>query len=113
MLKFKNRARTDYMFISYEELHGEGVDELRKKAKKAGDFDVGFHYLIKEDGWIEHGRDDKAWAGHTCPCDCTSTLWILVDGKEDEGLTDNQQSSLEYLHSLFPEATIVSENEED
>lgn len=113
MLKFKERPRTDYFLVTYEDVNGLNVDDLKAEAKKIGDFDVGFHYLIHKDGWIEHGRDDKAWAGHRCVKDYKVTLWVLVDGEEEEGLTDNQRASLEYLHSLYPESTIVGEDGEE
>lgn len=107
MLKFKRRAHTDYMCFTFKNLGDKTSSELRKEAKCKGEFEVGWHFLVHQDGFIEMGRDDKAWAGIICPCDYKVTLWVMIDRGSSEVLTEHQKDSLEYLHSLFPESTII------
>lgn len=109
MLKFKHRDTTENFLVSCRQYVDRSVYDIKRSFKMIGDFDVDFHYLVRKSGFVEPGRDTEAWAGHRCPYEPSVTLWVVceVDDELMPQLTPEQQSSLEALHDMFPDSTIV------
>lgn len=108
MLKFKQRQKTDYFYVTCRDYTGKSMIEIKKDFLCKGDFDVDFHYLVRRSGFVETGRDTGAYAGHMCPYNPEATVMIVCDGVDADGLTEDQQKALEYLHDIYPDSTIVS-----
>jgi hypothetical protein len=112
VLKFKERERTDYVMVVLGDCHNKDMTELRREAKCRGDFEVGWHYLVRRDGSIEKGRIDTAPAGHTLP-GCNTSVYILVDTDPDEGVTDAQDDAYYFIRGIWPEASMKLVDLED
>ena len=96
-----------------------GVERMRLlyqyHAKSRGWGDIGYHYVIDEDGRVYEGRDggDKVVGGHTY-CANVGTLGVAMMGNfNDSQPTDKQMQSLQWLlahlsekHSIDPRGSV-------
>lgn len=81
---------------------------------------IGYHYLIKVDGTIEHGRPLFMQGAHVKGCNDKSIGVCYVGGLDDKGefadtRNDQQRASLWalliHLKHRFPKATIVGHHD--
>lgn len=56
-LKFKKRTCTNWLYIIKKPLNGASKDELVNAARRLGEFDTGYHYIIQNDGTLEKDRE--------------------------------------------------------
>ena len=67
-----------------------GVDEIRKWHVGRGWDDVGYHYVIRRDGTLEHGRSIDQYGAHVYKHNMDTIGICLVGGKaRDGGPADN------------------------
>lgn len=104
-VQFKPRPSTDAIFVhcSATKPHMNwGVREVRQSHKERGFLDVGYHYIIKRDGAVEAGRDEKAIGSHAKGYNETSIGVCLIGGVNDKmqpeaNFTPAQMNSLRSL----------------
>ena len=79
-----------------------GAADIRKWHLDRGWSDIGYHYVIKRNGDVEKGRNDKVQGAHAKGYNRDSLGVCLVGGIDDDGksssnFTRNQYKSLEQL----------------
>lgn len=75
------------------------LSDVRKWHKARGFSDVGYHYLILQDGRIEVGRDLNTQGAHCAGRNKNSVGIAYVGGLEDDG-TKADTRTLEQIRSL-------------
>lgn len=95
-IKFKEREQTEFISVHEVDMNGKTNDELVKEARKRGEFDVPYHYLVHDTGTIESGRDENAIGGRMFPS-YDSAVFILCDLNGHDEMTDAQSSALDVL----------------
>lgn len=112
-LSWRKRDSTDHILVVLRDLKGVDTNTLRIMAIRRGNFDLGYHLVIRKNGVIENARPDYAYAGEWFD-DCEHSLAVLVDTPEKE--TSSQKIALETLKKKYPKATVeyvnISEDEE-
>jgi hypothetical protein len=90
-IQFANRKSTTGIHIlRVEETSARSLD---MKHRRLGYLCIGVHYLIREDGLLEHGRDREAVGAMLCPQHET-TLLIALSGSP---MTVAQEKTLDIL----------------
>lgn len=94
-----------------------GVEQIRRDhVENNGWTDIGYHYLVKTDGTIQLGRDDKTEGAHVKGYNSMSVGIAYVGGETAEGECTlfrncNQESSLyilvRMLQHRYPNARVV------
>lgn len=106
-LKFKERKSTDKIIVVQQNIANTSVKDLRAEAKRMGDFDIGYHFVVYTDGYVGHGREVTAPAGHRFP-ECDTSVYVLVDTGNDwkpgTDLFESQKKALKKIQSMYPEA---------
>lgn len=95
-IKFKNREQTEFISVHEVNLNGKTHRDMIKEARKKGEFDVPYHYLVHDTGSIETGRNEKAVGGRSFPS-YDSAVFILCDLNGHDRMTDAQGAALEVL----------------
>lgn len=90
-LQFKKRTCTDWLYIIKKPLGGASKDALVNAARRLGEFDTGYHYIIQNDGTIEKDRDEQAVAQWDFT-DNTTSIYVLCDTTGN--LTDAQRITI-------------------
>jgi N-acetylmuramoyl-L-alanine amidase len=108
-MRFKLREGTIALHIFKEDTEGLSVQELYRIARRSGEFNVGFHYLIQRDGNVEEGRDSSVVAGFDY--DLTrKAIVIVIDAGETGKLSDAQKVALrdlkESISATYPSIKI-------
>ena len=92
-----------------------GADEIREWHKARGWEDIGYHYVIRRDGTVQTGRDEKFEGSHVFGYNHLSLGICMVGGLDAKGepapeFTPPQWASLESLVLLlkkrFPRARV-------
>lgn len=107
-LKFKERKSTDKIVVVKKNIANEPVKELRAEAKRMGDFDIGYHFVLYRDGYVGEGREATAPAGHRFP-ECDTSLYVLVDTGNvlTNNISDLQKKELQKIQKMYPNAQMV------
>ena len=99
-----------------------GADDIRRWHREKGWLDIGYHFVIRRDGELEHGREIDTIGAHVQGHNKESVGVCLVGGTDnelrpEENFTDDQYATLvELLRDLveeFPNAKIVGHRELD
>lgn len=97
-----------------------GANEIRKWHMDKGDRDIGYHYVIRRNGEIEHGRDEAVAGAHCKGHNANSIGICLVGGvdrnmKPENNFTEAQFETLErWLRALkadYVKAAVHGHNE--
>jgi len=96
-MKFRIREATEFLYVHVQDTGGLSVQELQREARRKGLLGFGYHYVIQQDGTVEHGRKPYEVAGHDFENPNVS-VYVLVDSETGE-LTDAQKVSLRDLIS--------------
>lgn len=92
-----------------------GMREIRQWHKEKGWLDIGYHFVIRRDGTVEAGRDQKAIGSHVANYNADSVGVCLVGGIDDKGkfsanFTPVQMSALRSLlvslQAEYPKAVL-------
>lgn len=78
-----------------------GVDEIDRWHRERGWSGVGYHYVIRRDGEIEHGRPEGIMGAHVRGYNRNSLGICLVGGKGGFNYTAVQMQSLEKLYTTL------------
>ncbi len=62
-----------------------GAGEIRKWHRDRGWSDIGYHYVIRRNGWIEKGRDDAVPGAHVAGHNKRTIGICLVGGIDEDG----------------------------
>ena len=102
-----------------------GVDEIRQWHKSSPRYwsDIGYHYVIRRNGFIEKGRHENVQGAHVYGHNKNSIGVCLVGGvvsakgKSDSNFTFEQYQSLNELHydlkTRHPQATTCGHRDLD
>lgn len=99
-IKFRNRSMTDLIIVADIDLQNKEGDELYSDARRRGDFDVDYHYVIHRDGHIEQGREQMAVGGLYVDPQETSII-VFVDVPTGGEETDVQKKAVNDLLGCF------------
>lgn len=103
-LKWKKRDSTDYIYIVKRDLQGMDTDTLRRNAIKRGDFDLGYHFVIRKNGSVDKARPEHAYAGEWFD-NYDHSVAVLVDTKTI--VNASQRNALEAIKAKYPKAVFV------
>lgn len=95
-IKFRNRSMTDLIIVADIDLQNKDGDELYSDARRRGDFDVDYHYVIHRDGHVEQGREQMAVGGLYVDPQETSII-VFVDVPTGGEETDVQKKAVNDL----------------
>lgn len=99
-----------------------GVDEIRQWHIARGFNDIGYHYLIRRNSVIEHGRDEKVQGAHVKNYNDESIGICIVgglgaNGQGENNYTDAQMNALGYLvrdlSRSYPDAIVCGHRDLD
>ena len=99
-IKFRNRSMTDLIIVADIDLQNKDGDELYSDARRRGDFDVDYHYVIHRDGHVEQGREQMAVGGLYVDPQETSII-VFVDVSNGGEETDVQKKAVNDLLGGF------------
>lgn len=99
-IKFRNRSMTDLIIVADIDLQNKDGDELYSDARRRGDFDVDYHYVIHRDGHVEQGREQMAVGGLYVDPQETSII-VFVDVPNGREETDVQKKAVNDLLGCF------------
>jgi N-acetylmuramoyl-L-alanine amidase len=93
-----------------------GLQEIRDwHVRGNGWSDVGYHYIIRRNGFIETGRDESRAGAHVKGRNANSIGICLVGGRGGPNYTRHQWRSLESLVTTlkgrYPQADVRGHNE--
>ena len=102
-----NRTLTEYLVIHCSDTYPTmdiGLAEIKKWHTTADPndpskpwSDIGYHYVIRRNGLVEHGRDIKAIGSHVRGFNSCSIGVCMVGGKGGNNFTALQWAALEKL----------------
>lgn len=103
-MKFKKRLTTTSIRLVKQDLKGLDKEALYKKARRLGEFDTGYHFIIHNDGTVEIDRPVDAVAQWDFEGYETS-LYVLMDttGK----ISDAQRLVLKNITDQYPDAQLL------
>lgn len=89
-----------------------GAEEIRRwHVEERGFSDIGYHYVIRRDGTVEPGRDERRIGAHAYGRNEDSIGVCMVGGKPDCNFTAAQWASLATLVSelldRYPSAQVI------
>lgn len=99
-IKFRNRSMTDLIIVADIDLQNKEGDALYSDARRRGDFDVDYHYVIHRDGHVEQGREQMAVGGLYVDPQETSII-VFVDVPTGGEETDVQKKAVNDLLGCF------------
>lgn len=99
-IEFRNRSMTDLIIVADIDLQNKDGDELYSDARRRGDFDVDYHYVIHRDGHVEQGREQMAVGGLYVDPQETSII-VFVDVPTGGEETDVQKKAVNDLLGCF------------
>jgi len=110
-----NRTITEYLVIHCADTPSTmdiGAKEIRQwHVVDNGWADIGYHYVIRRNGLVEHGRDIKAVGSHVRGFNTCSIGICMVGGKGGNNFTALQWDALEKLVKdvkvLYPDIEVV------
>ena len=97
-MKFRQRERTDFLYIHFKKTGGLTLKELHRDARRSGELAVDYHYIVQENGLVEEGRQRYDIAGRTME-NAEASLYVLVAVDEDGAMSDAQR----YAYGLLME----------
>lgn len=109
-IKFRERERTDFIIVADIDLENKRADRLFKDARRRGEFDVDFHYVIHRDGHTEVGRDPKTVGGlQVDPYEVSVIIFVdtTKEGKESDAAQAALRHVLDKLKVDFKGAEVV------
>jgi N-acetylmuramoyl-L-alanine amidase len=93
-----------------------GVAEIRAWHKQRGWSDIGYHYVIRRSGQLEHGRPLEVVGAHAVGHNARSVGVCLVGGLNEQGQPSDEyapeqlevlRNVLEWLREHYPATRIV------
>lgn len=124
-MNYKKLKGVDYLVVHCSASPPDmdiGLEEITRWHRERNFFTVGYHYIIRRDGTLEHGRDHTVPGAHARGFNHVSLAICLVGGVRVEGkrnpkkvpednFTAEQKDALEallrYLKKHHPEAKVL------
>lgn len=122
-VQFKPRELTEAIFVhcsATKPSQDIGVDTIRMWHKQQGWLDVGYHFIIKRNGFVEEGRPVDVIGSHVKDWNYKSVGVCLVGGINDKGnfeanFTPAQMQALKELLKVlkgkYPQAEIKAHHD--
>ena len=97
-MNYKKRKSTDHIVVYCSQTGTQdlGKDELDRKYRAQGKFDVGYHFIIRRDGSVEYCRSVEVVGSHSPDLDDTSIAICLIGGDEADDVIKAE-------HKFIPE----------
>ena len=92
------------------DIGGLNRHKLYRMARRRGDFDTGYHYILQTDGTLEADREKTAVAGWNLQAADVS-LYILADAPEGK-ISDAQRVIIRSIAAEYPNAEIIERDSE-
>ena len=109
-VQFKKRKKTLFFSVINRNENDKSFEDMFCEARREGEFDVEFHYLIHRDGKIDKGRDEDTIGGRRLPSNEVS-IFIVVDVDKAHERTDAQKVAvvrlLDKLRKKYPKSAGV------
>lgn len=100
---FRQRAATDHIYVAKQDTFGKSLWQLYCQARRKGELDTGYHYILRSDGTLEADRPTEAVAQWDFK-DSETSLYVLAEAKDK--LSSAQHLTLTQLQEQYPNATI-------
>lgn len=119
MSRFKERTVTKYIVVHCSASQASAeltAADIRRQHKNQGWMDIGYHFVIRRDGVIEHGRPVDAVGSHVKGRNSESLGICLIGGLNAKGrgefnYTEEQMKSLDHIIKLmvnkYPDAEVL------
>lgn len=104
-MEFKKRLSTDHVYVVKKFLNDATKDQLYKAARRAGELDTGYHYILHNDGSVEEDRQPNTCVAQYDFENANTSLYILADCKKGK-LSDAQRLILASITKDFPTAEV-------
>lgn len=101
---FKKREETKFLYVVKEDLKGAKKDTLFRNARKSGEFDTGYHFILSKTGILETDRDKECVAGWELQDNLVS-VYVLADSTGK--LTDAQHAVIKELLDRFGKLKLI------
>lgn len=93
---FKQRTRTNYIYIIPLGVSSMSYEEFYNKSWIAGLFGTGFHYFIADTGWVTEDRAEDAWADNRFE-NYDKAIYICVEAEAQKNTSQAQEEALNRL----------------
>jgi hypothetical protein len=96
---FTQRNTTKFFHVVKKDNGGRTLKQLYKEARRLGELDTGYHFIVDRYGNIDADRPVEAVAGWELP-DSDTSIYVLVDCK-DKKLNDSQRVAILSLRESY------------
>jgi N-acetylmuramoyl-L-alanine amidase len=107
--------RIRYLVIHHNGVPGRTIEDVRRSHRAKGWRDVGYHYLVHEDGTLHRGRPESQVGAHVEGLNASSIGICLIGNGNDRDFTPQQYGTLEGLLldllARYPGAKILGHRE--
>lgn len=107
--------RIKYLVVHHNGVAGRGIENIRRSHKARGWSDIGYHFVLHEDGVWHRGRpESKAGAGVQGLNKNSIHLCVIGNGNKADFSTTQHLSltvKLNELYAAYPEATVIGHRE--
>lgn len=108
MIKFLERETTDQIALLFKpEWEKLSVEEIEIEQKRKGNFNLGFHFILRKNGEIDEGIDHKIY-GDVDVYGYKTSILVAVTSK---ALSKKQQGTLDNLKALYNLPVVVTKYE--
>ena len=104
-MEFRKRLYTDHIYVVKTDLNGATRDQLYKAARRAGELDTVYHYILHNDGTVEIDRQPNTCVAQYNFENANTSVYILADCKKGK-LSDAQRIILVRISKEFPTAEV-------
>lgn len=100
-----------YAVIHHNGVPGRTVENIRRAHKAQGWNDIGYHFVIHEDGTLHQGRPLHKPGAHTAGLNMESIGICLIGNGNERDFSAMQYARLYSLLATFPNAQILGHRE--
>ena len=103
-MEFKKRLSTQFIYVVKKDVDNASAASLFTQARRQGEFDTGYHYILHKDGQIEVDRQPNCVAQYDFE-NANVSLYILADTNTGK-LTDAQRHVLTSIYEKYTDAEV-------
>lgn len=104
-----------FIILHHNGVPGRDISNIRRTHKAKGWSDVGYHYVIKEDGTIQRGRPESKTGAHAQGLNTNSIGICLIGNGNKQRFAQDQLDAmyckLVELREAYPDAQIIGHRE--
>lgn len=107
--------RIKFIVIHHNGVAGRDISNIRRTHLAKGWSDVGYHYVIKENGVCQRGRPEAKSGAHAQGLNANSISVCLIGNGNKKEFTPDQTDALYYklleLTEAYPDSQIIGHRE--